>query len=444
MDTYDAIIIGTGQAGPPLATRLSAAGMKIAVIERKLFGGTCVNTGCTPTKALVASAHAIHLARRAGDFGFSCNNLQVDMEKVKARKDEIVSHSVVEKRMRDLPNCTVIKGHARFTAPHTVSVGDATLKAGKIFINTGARARIPSIPGLDQIPYLTNSSMMDIDFLPSHLVILGGSAVGLEFAQMYRRFGSEVTIIEEAARLLPHEDEDISAAVHDIMTKECINVRLNEHNMTVSKLKNALNDDNNARLLIAVGRVPNTDDLGLDAAGIQTDAKGYIHVDEDCATVARGVWALGDCNGRGGFTHTSYNDYEIVAANLLDGDARRISDRILSSAVYIDPPLARVGMSETEVRKSKRPALIGRREMKTVSRAVEKGETLGFMKILVDAETKQILGSAILGTGGDEAVHCILDTMYAGAPYTVLKRAVHIHPTVAELIPTMLGDLKPL
>jgi pyruvate/2-oxoglutarate dehydrogenase complex dihydrolipoamide dehydrogenase (E3) component len=438
MNTHDAIIIGTGQAGPPLAHRLSAAGMKIAVIERKLFGGTCVNTGCTPTKTLVASAYAIHLARSF------CNDLQVDMKKLKARKDAVVARSGVEESMRGLANCEVIEGHARFTAPHTVSVNGKTLISGKIFINVGGRARIP--PGLDGISYFTNSSIMDVDFVPPHLLILGGSAVGLEFAQMYRRFGSDVTVIEEAARLLPREDEDVSAAVLDILAKEGIHIALNAHTVTVKSLENGVNVNNitGTHLLVAAGRVPNTDDLGLEAAGIATDEHGYIRVDEDCATSARGVWALGDCNGRGAFTHTSYNDYEIVAANLLDKDARRVGDRIYCSAVYIDPPLARVGMSETEVRKSKRPALIGRRDMTKVSRAVEKGETQGFMKILVDAQTKLILGATILGTGGDEAIHCILDAMYAGAPYMVMQRAVHIHPTVSELIPTMLGDLKPL
>jgi pyruvate/2-oxoglutarate dehydrogenase complex dihydrolipoamide dehydrogenase (E3) component len=440
MNTHDAIIIGTGQAGPSLAARFSKAGMKIAVIERKLFGGTCVNTGCTPTKTLVASAYAIHLARQF------CNDLQVDMKKLMARKDAVVARAGVEKWINSLPNCEVIKGHARFTAPHTVSVNDKTLISPRIFINVGARARIPSIPGLDQVPYLTNASILDLDFVPPHLIIIGGSAVGLEFAQMFRRFGSEVTVIEEAGRLLPHEDEDVSASVLDILTKEGINVSLNAHDLVVKGVKNDIHVHNvsGSHLLVATGRVPNTDDLGLDKVGIATNDQGYIPVDEDCETVARGIWALGDCNGRGGFTHTSYNDYEIVAANLLDQGSRRISDRITAYAVYIDPPLGRAGMTEAEVRKSKRPALIGRREMSKVSRAVEKGETQGFMKILVDAETKLILGASILGTGGDEAIHCILDMMYAACPYTVMQRAVHIHPTVSELIPTMLGELKPL
>jgi pyruvate/2-oxoglutarate dehydrogenase complex dihydrolipoamide dehydrogenase (E3) component len=426
---YDAIIIGTGQAGPSLAARLSKAGMKIAVIERKLFGGTCVNTGCTPTKTLVASAYAVHLARQF------CA-VEVDMKKLKARKDAVVARSGVEKWMRSLENCDVIQGHARFVAPHTISVNDQTLISNRIFLNTGTRARIPPIPGLDQIPYLTNSTILDLDFVPPHLLIFGGGSVGLEFAQMFRRFGSEVTLVEQAPRLLPHEDEDVSAAVLDILTREGIQIHLNT--------PATLTGFNYTHVLVASGRVPNTDDLGLDKAGIGVDEHGYIKVDEHCATNAKGVWALGDSNGRGGFTHTSYNDYEIVAANLFDHDARRISDRIYCAATYIDPPLARVGMTETEVRKSGRPALVGRREMSRVTRAVEKGETLGFMKILVDAETKRILGATILGTGGDEAIHCILDTMYTGAPFTVLQRAVHIHPTVSELIPTMLGDLKPL
>lgn len=429
METYDAIIIGTGQAGPSLASRLSKAGLRIAVIERKLFGGTCVNTGCTPTKTLVACAYAIHLARSF------CNDLRVDMKALKTRKDAVVARADIEKWMRSLSNCQVIKGHAKFIAPHTLSVGDKTLVSDKIFINVGARARIPE--GLGDIPYLTNSSILDLEEAPRHLVVLGGSAVGLEFAQMFRRFGSEVTVIERSGRLAPREDEDISAGVLDILKNEAIEVRLNSG-------VEAIREAGGSHVLVAAGRIPNTDDLGLEAAGIATDEHGYIRVDEDCKTNASGVWALGDCNGRGAFTHTSYNDYEIVAANLLENGSRRISDRITAYATYIDPPLGRCGMTEAEIRKEKIPALLAKREMTHVSRAVEKGETLGFMKIMVHAETQQILGAAILGTGGDEAIHCILDTMYAGAPYTVLQRAVHIHPTVSELIPTMLADLKPL
>jgi pyruvate/2-oxoglutarate dehydrogenase complex dihydrolipoamide dehydrogenase (E3) component len=437
MKTHDAIIIGTGQAGPSLAARLSKEGMRIAVIERQLFGGTCVNTGCTPTKTLVACAYAIHLARSF------CNNLQVDMKELKARKDAVVARANIKTWMTGLPNCEVIHGHARFTAPGIISVNGKSLQSDKIFLNTGGRTRIPAIPGLNEVPYLTNTSILELDFVPPHLLVIGGSAVGLEFAQIFRRFGSYVTVFEQSSRLMPREDEDVSAAVLDIFNKEGIQVVLNAKNLTV-KPGPYVNEINGSHLLIATGRVPNTDDLGLEAAGIATDSRGFIKVEDDCRTTAPGVWALGDCNGRGAFTHTSYNDYEIVATNLLDKGSRRISDRITCYATYIDPPLGRAGLTEAEVRKSGRPALIARREMTKVSRAVEKGETLGFMKILVDAETKLILGASILGTGGDEAIHCILDTMYAGAPYTVLQRAVHIHPTVSELIPTMLGDLQPL
>jgi len=454
---YDAIVIGTGQAGPSLASRLAKAGRRVAIIERKLFGGTCVNTGCIPTKAMVASAHAAHIARRGGDFGVKIGGpIEMDMRAVKARKDEISgrSRTGVEKWMRGLENCTVYTGQARFVSAREMSVGEERLEAELIFINVGGRAVTPPMPGLDQIPYLTNSSMMGIDFLPRHLVIIGGSYVGLEFGQMYRRFGSEVTIVEKAPRLASREDEDVSAGIKDILEKEGIHMRLNANCLAFERR----GEDVAARVdctegapevigshvLLAIGRRPNTDDLGLDAAGVRTDKRGYVVVDEELRTNVPGIWALGDCNGRGAFTHTSYNDYEIVAANLLDGEKRRVSDRILAYNLYIDPPLGRCGMTEAEVRGSGRRALLGKREMTRVGRAVEKGETQGFMKILVDAESKQILGAAILGVEGDEAIHCILDTMYAKAPYTTLQRAVHIHPTVSELIPTMLGEMNPL
>ena len=436
---YDAIIIGTGQAGPPLARRLASAGKKVAIIERKLFGGTCVNTGCIPTKTMVASAYATHLARRAADFGVATGGpVIVDMKAVKARKDSISGKSRIglETNLKSTENITVYEGHARFQSPHEVAVGDETLMAEQIFINVGGRAIIPTIAGLDKIPHFTNSSLLDIDFLPRHLVVVGGSYVGLEFAQMFRRFGSEVTVLEMGPRLIEREDEDISAAVKDILENEGINIRLNEKCVTLP------NDASHA--LLAVGRRPNTDDLGLEKAGVFTDDHGYIAVDDQLRTGVPGIWAMGDCNGKGGFTHTSYNDFEIVAANLLDNDPRRVSDRIHTYALYIDPPLGRAGMTEAEVRATGRKALIGQRPMTKVGRAVEKGETQGFMKVLVDAQSNQILGAAILGTGGDEAIHCILDIMYAKAPYTVIQRAVHIHPTVSELIPTMLGELKPL
>ena len=457
MADYDAIIIGTGQAGPALARRLAAAGSKIAIIERKLFGGTCVNNGCTPTKTLVASAYAAYLARRAGDYGVTIGGpIAVDMKAVKARKDAVVrpSREGVERSLKTLKGCTVFEGHAHFVGPKSVQVGDKVLTADKIFINVGARASVPPIRGLDQVPYLTNSSMMDVDFLPSHLIVLGGSYVGLEFAQVYRRFGSEVTVIELAPHLIAREDEDVSRAVEEILKDEHIDVRVNSKVVAVAKqgrniavtIENAgaTSQIIGSHLLLAIGRRPNTDDLGLDKTGVATDSRGYIQVDDQLRTSVPGIWALGDCNGRGAFTHTSWNDFEIVAANLLDNDSRRVSDRINAYALYTDPPLGRAGMTEAEVRKSGRPALIATMAMENVSRAYEKGETKGFIKILVDTETKRILGASLLGLSGDEVVHCILDVMYAKAPYTVLQRAMHIHPTVSEFIPAMLEDLAPL
>jgi len=455
--TYDAIIIGTGQAGPFLAERLAGAGMKVAIIERKLFGGTCVNTGCTPTKTMVASAYAAYMVRRAADFGVvNKGPVSVDMKLVKSRKDAIAGHSSagIERWLKGMTNCTVYQGHARFESSKEVSVGSERLTADRIFINAGGRAVVPQMPGIEGVPYLTNSSIMDVDFLPRHLIIVGGGYIGLEFGQMYRRFGSEVTIIETAPYLARHEDEDVSTTIREMLELEGINVRLNATCIGFSRRGEEIlahvdcntgdPEVRGSHVLLAVGRRPNTDDLGLTEAGVAVDKRGYIVVDDQLLTSVPGIWALGDCNGKGAFTHTTFNDFEIVAANLLDNDRRKVSDRITAYALYTDPPLGRAGLTESEVRKTGRRALIGRRPMTEVRRAVEKGETQGFMKILVDAQTHQILGAAILGTGGDEAIHSILDVMYAKAPYTVIQRAVHIHPTVSELIPTMLGELQPL
>ncbi|MDQ6704641.1 MAG: FAD-containing oxidoreductase [Acidobacteriota bacterium] len=457
MTSFDAIVIGTGQSGPPLAVRLAGAGWKVAVIERKLFGGTCVNTGCIPTKTLVASARAAHIARRAAEFGVVLNGaVAVDMKRVKARKDAIVrrSHDGVEEQLKSTPNCTVIEAQARFEGPHTVRAGDKLLKAKNIFIDVGGRASIPPIPGLQDIEYLTNSSMMDVDFLPEHLIVLGGSYVGLEFGQMYRRFGSEVTIVERGESLIGHEDKDISQAVREILEGEGIRIVTSAANVRVSTTNGAANgatkvawdggEASGSHLLVAVGRVPNTGDLGLDTAGVKMDPSGFIQVDDRLRTSAPGIWAMGDCNGKGAFTHTSYNDYEIVAANLLDGDARRVTDRILAYNLYIDPPLGRAGMTERDIRQAGRKALMATRPMTRVGRAIEKAETQGFLKVLVDPYTRQILGASLLGIECDEVIHSILDLMYARAPYTVMQRAVHIHPTVSELLPTLLGDLKSL
>jgi pyruvate/2-oxoglutarate dehydrogenase complex dihydrolipoamide dehydrogenase (E3) component len=457
MLSYDAIIIGTGQAGPPLAQRLATAGMKVAVIERKLFGGTCVNTGCIPTKTMVASAYAARIAQRAGEYGVVLKgSSHVDMKAVKARKDAISgkTRAGVESGLRSLKNCTVYQGHARFESPRQVRVGNELLTSERVFINVGGRAAVPDMPGVGEGAYLTNSSMMDVDFLPPHLVIVGGSYVGLELGQMFRRFGSEVTVVEMAPRLISREDEDVSSAIAGIMRQEGIELRLDakcialkphlEGVSVVAECTEGAPEVIGSHVLLAVGRRPNTDDLGLERAGVEQDARGYILVDDQLRTNVPGIWAMGDCNGKGAFTHTAYNDFEIVAANLLDHDPRRISDRITAYNLYIDPPLGRAGMTEAQVRQSGRRALVGQRPMTKVGRAVEKGETQGLMKIVVDADSKQILGAAILGTGGDEVIHSVLDVMYANAPYTVMQRAMHIHPTVSELLPTLLQELKPL
>jgi pyruvate/2-oxoglutarate dehydrogenase complex dihydrolipoamide dehydrogenase (E3) component len=453
--TYDAIVIGTGQAGPFLASRLSAAGQRVAVIERGLFGGTCVNTGCIPTKTLVASAAAAEAVRRASRFGVTAGSPAVDMKAVKARKDAIseASREGTEKLVRGLHNGAVYTGHARFASPREVRVGDDVLAAEKIFVNVGGRANVRGIDGLAETPYWTNSSMMGVDFLPEHLVIVGGSYVGLEFAQMYRRFGSAVTVVEMADRLIPKEDEDVSAEIRSILEREGISIRTGAKCISVRKgasggvrvrvdCQESPHHVDGSHLLLAVGRRPNTDDLGLEQAGIAVDARGFIPTDDQLRTSVPGIWALGDCNGKGAFTHTSYNDFEIVAANLLDGDSRKVSDRIETYGLFIDPPLGRAGMTQAAAKAASRKILVGQRPMTRVGRAVEKGETQGLMKIVVDADSKQILGAAILGVGGDEVIHAVLDVMYARAPYTVLQRAMHIHPTVAEYLPTILGELK--
>jgi len=451
---FDAIVVGAGQAGPPLANRLTAAGQTVAVIERKHVGGTCVNTGCIPTKTLVASAHAAHLARRGADFGVGTGSVAVDMTKVKARKDGIMldDRSGVESWLDNMNGCTLIRGHARFEGAHTLRVGDELIAADRIFLNVGGRAVAPDIPGLDDVDYMTNVGILELAEVPEHLVIVGGSYIALEFAQMYRRFGAEVTVVERGDRLAAREDEDVSEAIKNILEAEGIAIQLGANDIRVSSdgrgVQVTPRSDANAivgsHLLVAVGRQPNTDDLGLDRAGVQTDKRGFIAVDDQLRTNVEHIWAMGDCNGRGAFTHTSYNDYEVVAANLLDDDPRRVSDRIPTYALYIDPPLGRAGLTVTQVRESGRNALIGLRPMTRVGRAVEKGETQGFMKIVVDADSHEILGAAILGVGGDEVIHAILDVMSAKAPYDTLARTMHIHPTVSELLPTLLQEMQPL
>ena len=457
IDKYDAIVIGTGQAGPSLAARLARAGQRVAIVERHQFGGTCVNTGCTPTKALVASARAAHMARRCADFGVEVEgSVRVDMKRVHARMREIADASTngVTQWLEGTENVDVIRGHARLSGPGVVVVDARELHAEKIFLNVGGRARVPAIEGIDDVDFLTNTTLLDLDVLPEHLVIIGASYIGLEFAQVYRRLGSTVTVIEMGPRAIARDDLDVSETVRGVLEREGVTFHFDAECVRVAPdgtgVRVGVSCDEGpheivgSHLLLAVGRVPNTDDLGLDTIGVATNERGFIEVDDQLRTSVEGVWALGDCNGRGAFTHTSYHDYEVVAANLLDDDPRRTSDRISCYGLYVDPPLGRIGMTEEQARSSGRNVLVGKRMMKNVSRAKERSETDGFIKILVDGDTEEILGAAILGIGGDEVVQMLLTAMYAKTPYTTISRGVYIHPTVSELVPTTLQSLRPL
>lgn len=453
MKKFDAIVIGAGQAGPALAGKLTQKGLRTAIVERHQMGGTCVNVGCIPTKTLIGSARVAHSARRGAKFGVRTGTVEVDMKAVKARMDQVRgdSNRGVTAWLEGMDNLEILHGHARFIGPRRIAVGEDILEADKIFINTGARARTPDIPGLDQIDYFTNSTILEVDFVPDHLIIIGGSYIGLEFAQMYRRFGSEVTVIEMGERIIARDDDDISQAVQEILEGEGVNFELGAECVSMKKsgttievtasCQDSPRSVSGSHVLLAVGRVPNSDDLGLEAAGIETDARGLITVDDELRTSADGVWALGEVNGRGAFTHTAYNDFEIVAANLFSDNPRRVSDRIECYGLFVDPPLGRVGLTERAAREAGYSVRIGKRQMTRVGRAREFGETQGFMKVVVDAETDRILGAALLGLSGDEAIHSIIDVMNADLPYTTIQRSVHIHPTVAELIPTVFSEL---
>jgi pyruvate/2-oxoglutarate dehydrogenase complex dihydrolipoamide dehydrogenase (E3) component len=450
---FDSIVIGAGQAGPAMAGRLASAGQKVALVERKLIGGTCVNTGCTPTKTLVASAYAAHLARRGSDFGVNAGPVSVDFAAVMARKNKVVgnSRSNLTGWLRGMANCTLLEGHARFLSPETVQVGDDVLEAKRFFINVGGRAVAPNFPGRDQVRTLTNTTLLELDALPRRLVVVGGSYVGLEFAQVFRRLGAAVTVVEKSPRLVSREDEEVSNAIREILEAEGIEIRLESECIQFeprgAEIAVGVNcaagepEVIGSHVLLAVGRRPNTDDLGLDQAGVKVDAQGYIVVDDSLKTSVPHIWALGDCNGRGAFTHTSYDDFEVAAANLLDGAARKVSDRIPVYALYIDPPLGRVGLTETEARTKGHAIRIGRRPMTRVGRALEKGESKGFMKVVVDRDSDAILGAAILGVGGDEAIHGVIEAMAAGVTASAYTRVVAIHPTVSELVPTVFGEL---
>ena len=456
-DTYDAVVIGTGQAGPPLAARAAAEGWRVAIVERHLLGGTCVNAGCVPTKALVASARAVHMARRGDEFGFDVGGQPtVDMKRVKARMEAIsgASSERVGRWIDSIDAVDLVRGHAVFDGPNRVVVGERVLETERVFLNVGARPRVPEFAGLADVDFLTSTSVMQLDEVPDHLIIVGGSYIGLEFAQIHRRLGAQVTVIEQGPRLIARDDPDISDAVRAVLEAEGITVRLNAECMGFARHTDGIMATVEcgegppqivgSHLLLAVGRIPNTDDLGLDTVGVETDRRGFITVDDQLQTNVDGIWALGDCNRRGAFTHTSYNDHEIVVANLFDDDPRRVSDRIACYGLFIDPPLGRAGMTEAQARDSGRNVLVGKRPMKHVGRAVEMSETAGLMKFLVDADTGELLGGAIFGINGDEVIHSLLDVMYAKASYTTIARAMHIHPTVAELVPTTLQSLTPL
>jgi pyruvate/2-oxoglutarate dehydrogenase complex dihydrolipoamide dehydrogenase (E3) component len=453
-ERFDAIVVGAGQSGPALAVKLAQSGSRVAFAERQRFGGTCVNDGCIPTKTLIASAREAHMARRAADYGVVIDGaIRVDMKAVKARKDAVVAKSRdgVESWLRGTDGITVIRGHARFVGPRRLEVAGRELEAERAFLDVGARAALPPVPGLADVPHWTNSSIMDVDFVPPHLVILGGSYIGLEFAQMYRRFGSQVTVIERDPRPIAREDDNVSNEVRRILEAEGIRFHLSADAAAVERRDGGVvvrlgggEEIAGSHLLVATGRRPNTDDLGAEAGGVKLDKRGYVEVDDELRTSAEGVWALGECNGRGAFTHTSYDDYEIVAANLLGDGGRRVSDRVMAYALFTDPPLGRAGMTEKEARATGRPLLAARMPMARVGRARERGVTDGFLSVVVDAESQQILGAAFLGINADEVIHVIVDAMIARQPWTLIRRAMHIHPTVAELLPTLMEGLKPL
>ncbi|MGA0601602.1 FAD-containing oxidoreductase [Caulobacter sp. KR2-114] len=454
---FDALIIGAGQSGPFLAVKLANAGRQVALVERKGLGGTCVNNGCIPTKTLIASARVARDVRQAGDYGVKLQGgFTVDMAAVKARKDGVVNASIdgLESWVAATDNLTLIRSEARFTGPRTLDAGGETLTADQVFIDTGGRPVIPDWAAASGVACLTNLEMMDLDVLPGHLLIVGGSYIGLEFAQMYRRFGAPVTVVEYGDRLIGREDPEVSDAVRAMVEAEGVKVLTGARDFALEKTAagarltltshGAPVTLEGSHVLLAVGRKPNVESLDLAAGGVALDARGYIQVDDQLRTTADGVWAMGDVNGHGAFTHTSYNDFEIVAANLLNHDERRLSQRIPCYALFTDPPLARIGKSEAEVRATGRPALVATLPMTRVGRARERGETTGFMKVLADAETKLILGASLFCIEGDEAIHSLLDVMAAGLPYTVIQRTMHIHPTVSELIPTLLEGMQPL
>ncbi|MFN0113540.1 MAG: FAD-containing oxidoreductase [Paracoccaceae bacterium] len=456
-EDFDSIVIGAGQAGPALAARLAGAGERVAIIERHHMGGTCVNTGCMPTKTMVASAYAAWLAREGARFGVRTGPVSIDMARVRARKDEVVTtaRGNIERWMANTAGITLIRGHGRFASHREVEVGGRTLAAKKIFINVGATATIPPIPGVDTVRTYTNADIMDLDRVPGHLLVVGGSYIGLEFGQVFRRLGAEVTVVEQSPRLLPREDAEISQEIGTILSGEGLSLHTgvadlavkSAGDMILATFRDEMGTERRievSHLLVATGRRPNTADLGLDAAGLKTDARGVIPVDDECRTAQPHIWALGEVNGKGAFTHTAYNDFEIVAANLLDGASRRISDRQLAYALFIDPPLGRVGMTESDARAAGLRPLVGIRRMARVGRAIESGETRGMMKVVLCADTRKLLGAAVLGFRGDEAAQFLLPALYKGMTDRDVMNMVGIHPTVTELLPYAIADARPV
>lgn len=454
MKKYDAIIIGSGQAGTPLAFRIASENKKVAFIEKEHFGGTCLNEGCTPTKTYVASARRMFDAQNGGLLGISIPEGAIaNLTGIKSRKDDLISKSVdgLTQALVDNNNIDLFNGTAYFSGSKTVKVDGEELEGDRIFINVGARARLPN--GFEGVDFLTNKEILQLEKIPEHLIIVGGSYIGLEFGQIFRRFGSKVTVVEKNSRIINREDDEVSDTINEILDGEGIQFRLNATCMSGTQDENGTitvkvdctqgsPEITGSHLLLAVGRVSNTDTLNLKAAGIKADERGFIQVNDHLETNVPGIYALGDCNGKGAFTHTSYNDYEIVAENLFDGKDRKISDRIMTYGLFIDPPLGRAGMTLAQVKASGRNYKVGYRKMEDVARAREKGETAGFMSVIVDSDTDRIIGASILGIGGDEIISGILNVMYADKPYTVIRDSVQVHPTVSELIPTMLESIK--
>lgn len=452
---FDAIIIGTGQAGPSLAASMAKNGWKVAIVEKGYLGGTCVNVGCTPTKAYVASARRAFIAKNSTDLGIEVNGeIKVNLKTIKERKDKMIegSRTGLEKMLGDNKNITLIRGKANFLSNNTVKVEGTKYEADKIYINVGGKPRIPD--GFKDVAYLTNESILELEEVPEHLIIVGGGYIGLEFGQMFRRFGSKVTILDRGDQLLKKEDPEFGKAIEEIFTNEGIDVRLNSECISAKdkkgKIEVSINCEGDqlyiegSHLLLAAGRIPNTSDLGLENTDVSLDNRDYIKVNDELLTSASNIWALGDCNGEGAFTHTAYNDFQIVNSHLFEDKKRKLSDRFTCYAAFIDPPLARIGLNTEDIKKARIKAKVASRPMTKIARAKEMGETQGMLKIYIEDTTEKILGATFLGTGADEYIHTIIDQMYAGQPFTVIRDAVHIHPTVSELIPTMLENPKPI